>query len=92
MTVEGDAPRDGTSKRPPRPAAAFAAGSITRREAMERLGVRDYAGLLVLLGDHGLAPPRPSDREIGEQAAVFEGIWNATRPQGSARPSGRAIA
>lgn len=74
----GDRPRE--RRAPPADAVAFAEGSITRQDAMDRLRVRDYAGLLVVLGYHGLAPPRPSDQEIEEQAMVFERVWNAVPP------------
>lgn len=72
--VQGDRPRE--RRAPPADAVAFAEGSITRQDAMDRLRVRDYAGLLVLLGDHGLTPPRPSDREVEDQAADFEALWH----------------
>lgn len=59
-------------------ATAFAQGAMTRRDAMERLGVRDYAGLLVVLGSFGLVPPRPSSREVEDEAAVFARVWTAS--------------
>ena len=79
---EEPGPADGASPlgEPPEAAKAFAANSITSREALTRLGLRDYAELLVLLGDFGLAPPRPNDREVEEQAGTFERVWNAVRP------------
>lgn len=61
----------------PSDAVAFAAGLIPRREAIERLGLRDYADLLVLLGDHDLVPPRPSGREVGEQVVLIENLWRS---------------
>jgi len=76
---EGDVAGDGLHVRrtPPADAVAFSQGSITRQDAMDRLRVRDYAGLLVLLGDHDLAPPRPSIREIEDQAVLFGRLWAA---------------
>lgn len=47
---------------------------------MTALGLRDYAGLLVLLGDFGLELPRPNDMAVAEQAETFERIWNALQP------------
>lgn len=47
---------------------------------MTALGLRDYAGLLVLLGDFGLEPPRPNDMAVEEQAETFERMWNALQP------------
>lgn len=81
MDVERGAP--GGANPPPEPreaAAAFAAGSISSRDAMMALGLRDYAGLLVLLGDFGLEPPRPNDMAVEEQTETFERSWNALQP------------
>lgn len=68
----------GSAKTIPDPLAAFAAGMITRREAIEALGLRDYAALLVALGDHGLTPPRPPEDLVQKQAAAFERLWAST--------------
>nr|WP_042673701.1 hypothetical protein [Methylobacterium sp. B34] len=68
-----------TRRSAPSGAVALAGRLIPRREAIERPGLRDYADLLVLLGDHGLVPPRPSDREVEEQVEVFERLWH--RPE-----------
>lgn len=43
------------------PLQAYADGLMTRDEAILAGGVRDYAGLLVALGDAGLIPDQPSD-------------------------------
>ncbi|MCJ2055833.1 hypothetical protein MKL09_04630 [Methylobacterium sp. J-048] len=68
----------GPAKKIPDPLVDFAAGMITRREAIEALGLRDYAALLVVLGDHGLTPPRPPEHLVQEQAAAFERLWTST--------------
>ncbi len=81
MDVERGAPVGANHPpEPPEAAAAFAAGSKSSRDAMTALGLRDYAGLLVLLGDFGLELPRPNDMAVAEQAETFERIWNALQP------------
>lgn len=57
---------------------AYAAGIIGREEAIRRVGVRDYAGLLVALGDAGLSPPRPPEHQIENEATTFAHIWAST--------------
>ncbi len=57
---------------------AYATGSIRRDEAIRRVGVRDYAGLLVALGDAGLSPPRPPEHQIQNEATTFARIWAST--------------
>ena len=59
------------------PLQAYADGLITRDEAIRDVGLRDYAGLLVALGDAGLTPPWPAEHEIENEAALFARIWNA---------------
>ncbi|MGU3405285.1 hypothetical protein [Methylobacterium brachiatum] len=68
----------GSAKKIPDPLVAFATGTITRREAIEALGLRDYAALLVALGDHDLTPPRPPEHLVQDQAATFERLWTST--------------
>ncbi len=67
---------------PKRPAEdtlqAYAEGMIGRDEAIRRVGVRDYADLLVALGDAGLSPPRPPKHQIENEAATFARIWEST--------------
>ena len=67
---------------PKRPVAdtlqAYAEGMIGRDEAIRRVGVRDYADLLVALGDAGLSPPRPPKHQIENEAATFSRIWEST--------------
>ena len=54
---------------------AYAAGTLGRERAMVEMGVRDYAELLVALGDAGLTPPWPSPHEAENEAVLFESIW-----------------
>lgn len=57
---------------------AFAAGLIGREQAIRQTGVRDYAELLVALGDAGLAPPRPPPHDIENEAVTFARVWRST--------------
>lgn len=40
---------------------AYAEGRLTTRRAIEALGLRDYADLVIALARHGLDLPRPSE-------------------------------
>ncbi|WP_395517723.1 hypothetical protein [Pseudorhizobium flavum] len=55
---------------------AYSKGLISRRDAIERLGLRDSADLLVALGDANLMMPMPSEQKIEEEAATFVRLWN----------------
>lgn len=55
----------------------FARGLVSREDALSALGLRDYAELLVALGDHDLVPPRPPEHEIENQAVAFERLWRS---------------
>jgi hypothetical protein len=54
---------------------AYSKGLLSRREAVRRLGLRDYASLLVALGDADLPLPLPPAHELEEQAATFVKLW-----------------
>jgi len=54
---------------------AYSEGRLSRRDAIERLGLRDSADLLVALGDAGLMMPMPSEKQIKEEAATFVSLW-----------------
>lgn len=54
---------------------AHAQGLTTREAAIAALGLRDYADLLVVLGDADLTPPRPAADEVAAQALAFERVW-----------------
>ena len=71
VTAEPDPPLEG-------PLQSYAAGLIGRDEAIRRTGVRDYAELLVALGDMRLSPPRPPEHRIENEAATFARIWAST--------------
>jgi len=48
---------------------------IGRDEAIRVAGVRDYADLLMALGNAGLSPPRPPEHQIENEADTFVRIW-----------------
>jgi len=54
---------------------AYADGRATKERAVEVLGLRDYAELLVMLGDAGIEPPRLPEEEVEEMAETFAVIW-----------------
>lgn len=54
---------------------AYARGHLARGEAIRLLGLRDYAELLVALGDAGLPMPLPPAQEIEKQAKAFAELW-----------------
>ncbi len=48
---------------------AFAAGEISRDEAMELLRLSSYSQLLNALADRGIAPPKPPPEQVGAELA-----------------------
>jgi hypothetical protein len=54
---------------------AFSQGQLSQSDAIHHLGLRDYAELLVALGDVDLTMPMPSAQEIEAQAAKFTELW-----------------
>lgn len=59
----------------PEPLVRFSRGEISRQEACEALGLRDYAQLLVALGAANLALPQRPDAEVEAMADTFVRIW-----------------
>jgi hypothetical protein len=57
--------------------AAYSRGELGRDDAIRAVGVRDYAGLLVALGDAGLPMPTLPAEEIEAQVETFVSLWNA---------------
>lgn len=57
------------------PLLAFSKGQIARDEAISTLGLRDYAELLVALGDADLPMPLPPAHEIENQSVTFAKLW-----------------
>lgn len=58
------------------PLLAYSLGKIDRHQAIERLGCRDYAELLVALGDNDLSMPLPDPDEIERQAQTLSKLWH----------------
>lgn len=57
------------------PLLAYSRGLLSREHAIRQTGLRDYAELLVALGDAGLSLPLPPEDEIDRQAADFVKLW-----------------
>lgn len=57
------------------PLLAYSQGRLVRSEAIRLLGLRDYADLLVALGDADLPMPLPSAHEVENQAVTFAKLW-----------------
>jgi plasmid stability protein len=60
---------------PEDPLLAFSQGRISRTQAVAALGLRDYAELLIALGEADLPLPKLPAHEIENQAATFARIW-----------------
>jgi plasmid stability protein len=58
--------------------SAFSQGKLSRAEAVRQLGLRDYAELLVALGDAGLPMPLPQAHDIENQSVIFAKLWKAS--------------
>lgn len=53
------------------PLVMYSRGQISRHVAIEELKVRDYAELLVALGDADLPMPMPSEEQIAQEVETF---------------------
>ena len=49
----------------------YSRGQISRQVAISRLRLRDYAELLVALGDAELPMPMPSEEQIEKEVGTF---------------------
>lgn len=58
------------------PLLSYAQGRLARSEAVRLLGLRDYAELLVVLGDADLPMPLPPSDDVENQAVTFTELWN----------------
>lgn len=58
------------------PLVRFSRGQITRQVAIEQLHVRDFAELLVALGDADLPMPTPSEAQIEREVETFRMLIN----------------
>jgi len=59
------------------PLVSYSRGLLARDEAIRMLGLRDYAELLVALGNADLPMPMQPPHEIENQAAAFVKLWRA---------------
>ena len=57
------------------PLLAYSQGRLARSEAIRLLGLRDYAELLVVLGDADLPMPLPPAHDVENQAVTFARLW-----------------
>lgn len=57
------------------PLLAYSQGRLARNEAIRVLGLRDYAELLVALGDADLPLPLPPPHDVENQAVTFAKLW-----------------
>lgn len=58
------------------PLLAFSQGRLARNDAVRMLGLRDYAELLVALGDADLPLASGSPEEIEKEAITFATLWS----------------
>jgi plasmid stability protein len=65
--VTGYLPNDSAND----PLIAFSKGEIDKAQAIEQTGLRDYAELLVALGDRGLDLPRLPPHEVNAMTENF---------------------
>lgn len=57
------------------PLLAYSQGRLARNEAIQLLGLRDYAELLLALGDADLPMPLPPPHEVENQSVTFAKLW-----------------
>lgn len=53
------------------PLVMYSRGQITRQVAIDRMHYRDYAELLVALGDAELPMPMPSEKQVEKEVETF---------------------
>lgn len=58
---------------------AYSEGRIGQRDAIERLGLRDYASLLIALGNAEMPMPLPPEEDIQRQAAAFVQLFRGRK-------------
>ena len=59
------------------PLVQFSRGQISRQVAIDQLKIRDYATLLVALGDADLPMPMPSEEQIAQEVDTFRKLMRA---------------
>lgn len=60
------------------PLVLYSRGQISRQVAIDRMHYRDYATLLVALGEADLPMPMPSDEQIEVEVETFQKLWRST--------------
>jgi hypothetical protein len=53
------------------PLVQYSRGQISRQVAIQALKIRDYAELLIALGDANLPMPMPSEEQIAQEVETF---------------------
>jgi hypothetical protein len=66
---------DGADRITDDPILSYSQGRLARSEAIRLLGLRDYAELLVMLGDADLPMPLPPPHDVENQAVTFAKLW-----------------
>jgi hypothetical protein len=61
------------------PLVDFAEGRISKESAIDALGLRDYAQLLMALGERGLHPPRLPEEVLAPMQATFVRLLREAR-------------
>jgi hypothetical protein len=57
------------------PLRSYSQGRLSINDAIRLLGLRDYAELLVTLGDADLPMPLPRAHDVDNQAVAFAKLW-----------------
>lgn len=60
------------------PLILYSRGQISRLAAIDRMKFRDYATLLVSLGEANLPMPMPSDEQIENEVETFRKLMRST--------------
>lgn len=62
------------------PLVLYSRGMISRHVAVERLSIRDYASLLIMLGDANLPMPMPmpTEEQIAAEVKTFRMLMRST--------------
>lgn len=60
------------------PLVLYSRGQISRQVAIDRMHYRDYATLLVALGEADLPMPMPSDEQIEKEVETFRMLIRST--------------
>jgi hypothetical protein len=81
VTSEG-----GASPETPEPLRAFAEGRLSKEQAIQQLGLRDHAQLLLSLGDHGLQPPSLPAHDLATMQRSFVRLLKDARGDGALYP------